>query len=107
MGRGNMGIKIYHGILHRYWVFIDMPQDATIINTSFIKEVDCNFLILPNSDEWNDKTMGSYKLVDNGNGTYDSFRITKRGQEISLSQNRQFDQKDLQYEIDNGHLVLQ
>lgn len=51
--------------------------------------------------------MGSYRLIDNGNGTYNSFGVYWSGKVEPLSKNKSFNQEDLQSEIDEGRLVLQ
>ncbi len=87
-------MKVYHGALFRY--------HAILFKDDFV-QVDN--LIIFKDDPWNE-TIGSYKFVDNGDGTYNSYIVDKNGRESPLSRNKPFTVHSLQSEVESGFLVL-
>ena len=83
---------IYYGALSRYhYEKINIVLDSP---TLFLTDT-----------KWH-KTIGSYKFVDNGNGTYDSFQVDEGGIDYSLKVNKPFETEDLTNEIKDGYLKL-
>lgn len=87
---------IYLGACSRYSFNSTRIGSRFDINGNIIKLID---------NDWH-KTIGSYKLIDNEDGTYSSFEINNKGIEYPISKNKSFNQKDLNNEIKLGHLIL-
>lgn len=88
-------MKIYYGALYRY--------RGNLFEDDFV-QVD-NTLIIVKQNTWSE-TIGSYKLIDNEDGTYNSYMVDRNGNETPLKVNKPFNAKDLQSEIDKGFLVI-
>jgi len=84
--------KIYYGALSRY-------HYRNVLSISLLDPV-----IVLEDTLWH-ATIGSYKLIDNGNGTYDSFEVNEQGDTSPLKESKPFNKQELDYEIWIGRLV--
>ena len=75
---------VFLGSLSRYSFNSTRVGSVFDANGNAVKLID---------NDWH-KTVGSYKVVDNGDGTYSSFEIDEAGIEYPISKNKSFHKKD-------------